>query len=82
MPHDGVVFDLPAGDSAGGDGPLLIHKIPYRDPVTAFAPWSGQPFAAHAAFRWAPPISQPITADPRVSGMRALPAGVGRCGVE
>ena len=46
MPQDGLVFDLPAGDCADGDCPLLIREIPYRDPVTAFAPWSGQPFAA------------------------------------
>ncbi|MGA1856087.1 aminodeoxychorismate synthase component I [Azospirillum sp. 11R-A] len=45
MPHDGLVFDLPAGESAGDECPLLIREIPYRDPVTAFAPWSGQPFA-------------------------------------
>ncbi|CAO3361335.1 aminodeoxychorismate synthase component I [Azospirillum palustre] len=46
MPHDGLVFDLPAGESAGDECPLLIREIPYRDPVAAFAPWSGQPFAA------------------------------------
>ncbi|MBP2305295.1 aminodeoxychorismate synthase component I [Azospirillum melinis] len=45
MPHDGLVFDLPAGESAGDECPLLIREIPYRDPVAAFAPWSGQPFA-------------------------------------
>ncbi|WP_377806815.1 aminodeoxychorismate synthase component I [Azospirillum sp. A29] len=45
MPHDGRVFDLPAGESAGDECPLLIREIPYRDPVAAFAPWSGQPFA-------------------------------------
>ncbi|CAO3359821.1 aminodeoxychorismate synthase component I [Azospirillum melinis] len=45
MPHDGLVFDLPAGESAGDGCPLLIREIPYRDPVAAFAPWSGQPFA-------------------------------------
>ncbi|PGH55758.1 aminodeoxychorismate synthase, component I [Azospirillum palustre] len=46
MPHDGLVFDLPAGESAGDECPLLSREIPYRDPVAAFAPWSGQPFAA------------------------------------
>ena len=55
MPHDGLVFDIPArdvsvghtpaGGSAGDGCPLLIREIPYRDPVAAFAPWSGQPFA-------------------------------------
>ena len=55
MPHDGLVFDIPAreipvgeipaGGSAGDGCPLLIREVPYRDPVAAFAPWSGQPFA-------------------------------------
>ena len=45
MPHDGLVFDLPAGESAGDGCPLLIREIPYRYPVAVFAPWSGQPFA-------------------------------------
>jgi len=46
MPHDGLVFDLPAGESAGDECPPLIREIPYRDPVAAFAPWSDRPFAA------------------------------------
>ncbi|MBY6263447.1 aminodeoxychorismate synthase component I [Azospirillum sp. 412522] len=45
MPQDGPVFDLPAGEKVDDDCPLLIREIPYRDPVAAFAPWSGQPFA-------------------------------------
>ncbi|CAO3433349.1 aminodeoxychorismate synthase component I [Azospirillum endophyticum] len=45
MPQDGLVLDIPAGKGAGDDCPLLIREIPYRDPVAAFAPWSGQPFA-------------------------------------
>ncbi len=46
MPQDGLVFDIPADESMGDECPLLIRQIPYRDPVAAFAPWSGQPFAA------------------------------------
>lgn len=46
MPHDGAVFQIPAGEGADSACPLLIREIPYRDPVAAFAPWSGQPFAA------------------------------------
>ncbi|GLR81833.1 aminodeoxychorismate synthase component I (plasmid) [Azospirillum oryzae] len=46
MPQDGLVFDIPAGERAGDGYPLVIREIPYRDPVAAFAPWSGQPFAA------------------------------------
>lgn len=46
MPHDGSAFHIPAGESAGGACPLLIRETPYRDPVAAFAPWSGRPFAA------------------------------------
>ncbi|CBS89074.1 aminodeoxychorismate synthase component I [Azospirillum lipoferum] len=50
MPQDGLVLDLPArdikaGSSPGVDCPLLVREIPYRDPLTAFAPWAGQPLA-------------------------------------
>ncbi len=46
MPQDGLVFDSPAEERAGDECPLLVREIPYRDPVTAFAPWFGQPFGA------------------------------------